>query len=335
MRRMATQNPLRSRSARVARAVAASVFALIVVVHAAQTGNWLLVVIGVTVLLTHLVLTARASGRVRVGGGRLEVRTAGIPRRFPLSRLVSAEVQGRRLVLRSVDGKTVRVRLTGGPDDAEMMARLREAASTTGVEIPDPPTRAPARWPRVAVVVALGCVGVGFGILVATEAGSMVGGRQGAAVPSVQPLTPKLLASRNGTFTNPFERVATCRTYIVPLDVDSISHAEILAWALANRGIAGACVTHSLELSPDSLDPNRHQLSTGALFRQLRTAYRRAHGDTPARVIGLTEFDLYSPATPAFTFVMDASAMYGRLTVGVGSTARGESPLSLAAALSG
>ncbi|HVN61110.1 MAG TPA: hypothetical protein VMT59_07585 [Gaiellaceae bacterium] len=332
---MATRTPRRSRSARVAQTLAAVAFTLVLLVHAAQTGNWLFVMSAIIVLLTHLVLTARASGRVRVGGGRLEVRRAGIPRRFPLSRLVSAEVQGRKLVLRSVDGKTVRVRLTGGPADAEILAQLREAASTTGVEIPDPPTRATARWPRIAGVVALACFSLGFSILIATEAGSMVGGRPGAASSDAQPLTPQLLASRNGTFTNPFERVATCEAYIVPLDVDSISHAGILEWALANHGFAHACVTHSLELTPGSLDPNRHQLSTAALLHQLRAVYRRAHGDTPAKVIGLTEFDLFSPTAPEITYVTHASARYGDQIFGVGSTARGESPLTLALAFSG
>ena len=332
---MATQNPLRSSSVRVARAVAAIVFTSILVVHAAQTGNWLLAAIGVSVLVVHLGLTARAIRRAR----RPVVRTARLPRRFPLSQLVSAEVEGRRLVLRSVDGRIARIRLTGGPADADLVAQLREAASTTGVVIPDPPELAPARWPRATGAVLLACVGVGLGVLIAHELGSANGaGRRAGVIPSAPPVTPELLAARNGTFANPFARVATCRAYVVPLDVDSISHAGVLAGELARFGPGGYCVTHSLTVGPDALDPARRQLNTHTLMDELRAAYIRAHGKTPTRVIGLTRFDLYSPTAPGEAFVTIDTAMYPGQTVAVGSTARGqrqENYASLANALAG
>lgn len=336
---MATQNPLKSSSVRVARAVAAVVFAVILVLRASQTGNWLLAAVGIAVVLVHLALTTAAIRRNRARSGRPEVRAARIPRRFPLSRLGSAEVEGRRLVLRTVDGRTVRLRLTGGPADADLAAQLREAASATGVVIPDPPELAPARLPRAALAIALACVGLGLGVLVADEVGLVTGGqRRPAAIPQTPRVTPQLLAAHGGTFTDPFTRVATCSAYVVPLDVDSTSHANVFVSELAKAGVGGACVTHSLKVSHDALDPARHQLNTHTLMDELRAAYLRARGNTPAHVIGLTEFDLYSPTAPGKAFVTIDEAMYLGQTVAIGSTAHGgrrQDYESLAFALSG
>jgi len=336
---MATPNPLRSSSVRVARAVAAVVLAVILVSGAAQTGNWLLAATAIAVLLGHLGLTARAIRRDRDGTGSPRVRAARIPRRFPLSQLVSAEVFGRRLVLRAVDGKTVRIRLTGGPADADLVAHLREAASTTGVVIPDPPELAPARWPRAALVVVLACVGVGFGALIVQELGSAAGaGPRASSIPSAPAVTPRLLAARNGMFTNPFSHVPTCRAYVVPLDADSVSDAGMLIGALDHIGAGGYCVTHSLKVGSDALDPARRQLNTHTLIDELRAAYIRAHGSTPVRVIGLTRFDLYSPTAPGEAFVTIDTATYPGQTFAVGSTARWhrqQDYVSLAEALAG
>jgi hypothetical protein len=318
---MATNDRLPTRSTRLARTVAVLAVGLLVVGRAAHTGNRLLLAVGIVVLLARLALALKASDRVRLRDGELVVERAGIPRRFALSRLVSAELRGRALVLRSVDGKSVRVPLTGTAADAELVAQLREATAATGVSIPDPPPFTRRSRPSAAIVVA-GIVGFVFALGVVLSTGAH-GSARAISVSKAAPVTPASLASRNGTFTDPFSRVGTCRVYVVPLDVDSITHGESLAYELARLGTGVACVTHPLKLSPAVLDRDRRQLNTHSVLDELRAAYRRAHDDTPARVIGLTEFDLFSPNAPGQAFVTIDAAIYPHQTFGIGSTAHG------------
>ena len=312
--RMAT----RSKTVRVVWVVATIVVAVLLVARAIETRNALLIASAVAVLLSHFFLLARK----RLGVGA-PPGADGLPRRFPLSRVVSAEQRGNKLVLRSIDGRTARVRYTSAPADAELVARLRAELSATGVELPDPPEPKHNQTARGALVLGV-VIGAAAAAYVVADASGPAHGAQ--RLPQAIPVTAASFAARAGTFTEPFAHIARCPAYVVPLDVDSYGPAHFVIAAMHTtiyEGRGGGCVTHPLKLSPAVVDPDRHQLNTHLVMDELRAAYVRAHGRTPARVIGLTEFDLFSPTAPGEAFVTIDEAVYGSQVFGVGSSAHG------------
>ena len=289
---------------------------MIVIADGTIAGNHLLVASGIAVIVGRLLLTALAGRSVGVREGEVEVTTAGITQRLALSRVVSAERRGYSLVLRTADGKTLSVPLRGGLADEELLAQLRDGAA--GVVIPDGPAAARRQYGRVAAVV--GCVVAGFvafGIEHQVVSANLSPKRR---APKAVPVTAELFAARDGTFTNPFVNLPACATYVVPLDVDSVTGSEFLASELH---VDARCVAHPFRLSPAVLDQDRHQLDTQTVMAQLRAAYFRVRDATPVHLIGLTEFDLFSPAAAGETFLTIDAAYYPGETIGVGSTAHG------------
>ena len=169
MERMATPVLLRSMTVRRARTAAAIALALILIARAVETGNSRLIGTAVAILLGRLFYVARATGRLD-GKARL-------PRRFPLSQVVSTELRGRRLVLRAIDGQTASVPYTTAPSDAELVAQLREGLAEAGVALPDPaePRSARARAARWALIVGTVIVVSAAVFVVALVASSLSG----------------------------------------------------------------------------------------------------------------------------------------------------------------
>jgi hypothetical protein len=210
--------------------------------------------------------------------------------------------------------------------NAELVAQLREGLAATGVVLPDPaePVRARNQAARLALIVGTVIVVSVAAFVVAVEITASAGGAPSRPQPLA--VTAAAFAARDGTFTDPFFHVAACPAYVVPLDVDSFGPAHLVIAAMHTpiyEGPGGGCVTHPLKLTPAVVDHDRHQLNTHLVMDELRAAFVRAHGETPARVIGLTEFDLFSPSAPGEAFVTIDEAVYGSQTFGVGSSARG------------
>jgi hypothetical protein len=149
---MATPSPLSSKTVRFARTAAAVALLLILVARAVETGPSPLLGSAIAVLLSRLFFLARNSGHIRLDG------KARLPRRFPLSQVVSTELRGRKLVLRTIDGRTASVPYTSAPGDAELVAQLREGLAATGVVLPDPAEPAPARNQAARWVLIVGAV---------------------------------------------------------------------------------------------------------------------------------------------------------------------------------
>jgi hypothetical protein len=147
MGRMATPSLLKSKTVRRARTAAAVALTLILLARAVETGNSPLIGTAIAVLLSRLFFS-----HVRVDG------KARLPRRFPLSQVVSTELVGRKLVLRAIDGRTTSVPYTRAPADAELVAQLREGLGATGVALPDPAEPAPARAQAARWALIVGTV---------------------------------------------------------------------------------------------------------------------------------------------------------------------------------
>ncbi len=138
----------------------------------------------------------------------------------------------------------------------------------------------------VALALAAGIGGLALLLLRDGDASEL-------AIPSV---TSERLQLALGATTQPFAPDRACDVYVVPVDGWSEGSAARLARALPLRVPVRACTTSSFRLDLSALDSGREQLDAVVVSDQLARAFQDAKGITPATILGVTAFDIYSSA---------------------------------------
>ena len=151
-------------------------------------------------------------------------------------------------------------------------------------ELSSPPTGRDRLFEIVVVVLVLGGVLGALVVLVDRDSTD-----SGAA-----PVTSEQVESTLGATSQPFAPDRACDVYVVPVDSSSDALAVRLARELPDRVPVKACATSSFRLDLAAFDRRREQLDAVIVSDQLARAFQDARGITPATILGVTAFDIYS-----------------------------------------
>ncbi len=237
-------------------------------------------------------------------GRELRYRRGRDAERVVLAELssVSREPEGEPPVLTLTDlrGATVAVPLGVWTDELRLLDEVDSAATAAGasgvaglpVDVRRPGWVVPARIALAAVAFASAVV--------------LVGG-----IPDEEPVervTPERIAASAGSTQSPFAGSLPCTVYVVPLDRASQEHANEISRRLAmGLPVQPCAVSSSLALDTRALDLERGQLDASALTGGLRDLFVAEHGERTSTVVGVTEHDLYSSASPEDRFAFGFS----------------------------
>jgi hypothetical protein len=175
----------------------------------------------------------------------------------------------------------------------EEVEQAREAAGAVGtagnpVLVHRPAWILPTRVALVTVMV--------FSVAVLVSA-------TGSEEDRVERVTPERIAANAGATASPFAGSLPCTVYVLPLGRASQDHADEVSRRLAMDLPVQPCSLPSLTLDTRALDVERGQLDASMLTGQVRDLFVAEWGDRPATVVGVTEHDLFSSASPDDRFV--------------------------------